>query len=199
VTSDEGHISPSQQIMMLLEENGISGPPVSKSEAVDASPFDFSGAMSSGGTMAPPPPSSDKKRSRGGKAGSKASKAKAKTHEGATALKANVSSETAPPPPPFILESSSRRESEGEEKRLSAGSILALFDQVDGQAAAAVTAARDSIGGKVQTPAPPLEHIDTSLCEAGEASKQSGDGTSPSLNQLSPINPMHLNDLLTAF
>jgi len=194
---------------MLLEENGISGPPVPKSEAVDASPFDFSGAMSSGGTM---PPSSDKKRSRGGKAGSKASKAKAKTQEGgATALGADelhTACESAPPPPPFISsEVPSRRESEGEEKRLSAGSILALFDQVDGQAAAAVVAAnRDSLGGKVQTPAPTLEHIDTSLCEAGFVNGEagfvngdSGKGTSPSLNQLSPINPMHLNDLLTAF
>ena len=95
--------------------------------------------------------------------------------------------------------------------------LLALcdfFGQVDGQAAAAVVAAnRDSLGGKVQTPAPTFEHIDTSLCEAGFVNGEagfvngeagfvngdSGKGTSPSLNQLSPINPMHLNDLLTAF
>ena len=43
--SHEEHISPSQQIMMLLEENGITGPTVPHPHASETSPFDFSFAM----------------------------------------------------------------------------------------------------------------------------------------------------------
>jgi hypothetical protein len=165
--ADDSSISPSQQILMLLEENGITGPPVPHQLKPETSPFDFSGAM-----QPPPPPASGAKGRKGANAGAR----------GARKAKGAM---------PMI--DPSRRESEEGDKRLSAGSILELFEQVESHPMGAAVYEPPMATG---TPAVDGMHrIDASLCEGGKQ----GEGTSPSFNQLSPINPLHLNDLLTAF
>lgn len=186
--SDE-HISPSQQISLLLEQEGIKALP-------ESSPFDFAGsAMAS--SMPPPPP-------RSAADGKKAPPRRAIPAKPSSCASLKVKGterqargENMPPEQP-------REGNEAvEEKRLSEGTILELFEHLDGQRQAGEAGALAAVGGaaagkrgaSAATPAPPILPVDVSLAEQSGASKQSAEGTSP-FNQLSPI---QLNDLLKAF
>jgi len=166
-------VSPSQQITMLLEQEGIKAMP-------EASPFDFSGAM--------PPPALPTDESRAAACGSCEGKRSGRAED--------------------------RRRGEDGEKRLSEGTILELFEQLDseqqriaGEAAmdSGLALAADEIDSSVcnpafnkqsrlmaSTPAQQLTAVDVRLAEQSYNSKISGDGTSP-FNQLSPL---HLSDFL---
>ena len=147
--SDE-HISPSQQISMLLEQEGIKGEPVDMTEA---SPFDFSGAMPpSGKSMAPPPSKSPARKRSRTVAGSPA----AKSANGLGSAKgsrkkagaAGADGEMACLPVIPARLSGEFGEVAGEQQRLSDGTILELFDSLapDQQAAAAEAAALHEFG-----------------------------------------------------
>lgn len=171
-----------------------------------ASPFDFSGAMATPGSMPPPPPRdmASASKSSNGRVRKPSTKAIAATSVGG----ANAKDVGSMPPPPTK-----------EEKRLSEGSILELFEQLDAeqqrkhladtnadQRRTSVPAAlvRANIpSSDLPTPAS-LANMNVSLTEASSAqsghsaqSRMSGvsaDGNSP-FNQLSPL---HLSDILTA-
>ena len=139
--SDE-HISPSQQISMLLEQEGIKGEPVDMTEA---SPFDFSGAMPpSGKSMAPPPSKSPARKRSRTVAGSPAAKSanglgSAKgSRKKAGAAGADGEMACLPVIPARLSGEFGEVAGEGG-KRLSDGAILELFDSLapDQQAAAA--------------------------------------------------------------
>ena len=141
--SDE-HSSPSQQISMLLEEEGIKGEPVDMTEA---SPFDFSGAMPpSGKSMAPPPSKSPARKRSRTVAGSPAAKsanglgsAKGSRKKAGAAGAAGADGEMVCLPVIPARLSGEFGEVAGEGgKRLSDGAILELFDSLapDQQAAA---------------------------------------------------------------
>ena len=223
-TMSDEHISPSQQITMLLEQEGIKA---SDEDQVGASPFDFSGAMPPSGGLMPPPPapkSPAKKRSRaapkdGGSSGGGNSKVNRKKGAADAAAAAAAASGAAMPAVPARL--SGEFGEIGGERRLSDGAILELFDSLEpeqqrrmSEAAATqglfeVENPSTAAGAKADTAsalaarrssigsaATPSMGVDVSLAEAQSgASKQSGEGTSP-FNQLSPL---HLSDFLQAF
>ena len=196
----EGHISPSQQISMLLEQEGIKTAVPIADEAIhpQASPFDFSSAMAltpaaAPGSMPPPPPRDVANKSSSGRV----RKPSAKVKEGADSAQRPTGGAPSAAP---------------QEKRLSEGTILELFEQLDQeqqrkQLEAPAAERRSSVPAAQVRPALPSADLPTpaSLANMGVtipsleqpasgASKQSGEGNSP-FNQLSPL---HLNDFLTA-
>ena len=184
-------ISPSSQIMMLLEENGITGPVVAKEEAatVGASPFDFSGAYfssassgghpSAGGAMGPLPSMPH------GGAKAKAKAEAARWAEGGAPAAAMAAMEAGVEIP------NQRRESgEGEEKRLSAGTILDFYTLADPTDERRLSIG--SIGPMGKTPPAASMPAPVQVGESGKA-----DGTSPTVGEMSPLGAFC--DVLTAF
>ena len=183
-------ISPSSQIMMLLEENGITGPVVAKEEAatVGASPFDFSGAYfsgassghpSAGGAMGPPPPMPHG----GGKAKAKAEAAR--WAEGGAPAAAMAAMEAG-----LEIPNQRRESGEGEEKRLSAGTILDFYTLADPTDERRLSIG--SIGPMGKTPPAASMPAPVQVGESGKA-----DGTSPTVGEMSPLGAFC--DVLTAF
>ena len=202
----EGHISPSQQISMLLEQEGIkTAVPILQAVSPDdhpqASPFDFSSAMQltpsmTPGAMAPPPPREVLSKSAAGRVRKPTSKAKenGSIGQGAAAMANAMAPSTEPPK---------------EEKRLSEGTILELFEQLDqeqqrkqlGGSPAEGVAPADTVDSLATVPMAsgrlPLPTPEMSLVQPSVAAVLNGEGAnngSP-LNQLSPL---HLSDILTA-